>query len=95
MGAFLALKPNALQKPAKLVFGMIVTSFTSCHHVRMKIGPYIGCAVLVMVFGSAIFGILIRHGSGRNFDGLSSQPVDRHGKWYFQYQESGDHIDSR
>jgi hypothetical protein len=60
MGAFLALKPNALQKPAKLVFGMIVTSFTSCHHVRMKIGPYIGCAVLVMVFGSAIFGILIR-----------------------------------
>jgi hypothetical protein len=37
---------------------MIVTS--SCHHVRMKIGPYIGCAVLVMVFGSAIFGMLIR-----------------------------------
>ena len=26
----------------------------------MKIGPYIGCAVLVMVFGSAILGMLIR-----------------------------------
>jgi hypothetical protein len=26
----------------------------------MKIGPYIGCAVLVMVFGSAILGTLIR-----------------------------------
>ena len=39
---------------------MIVTSSTSCHHVRMKIGPYIGCAVLVMVFGSAILGMLIR-----------------------------------
>jgi hypothetical protein len=26
----------------------------------MKIGPYIGCAVLVLVFGSAIFGMLIR-----------------------------------
>ena len=58
--AFLALKSNTPQKPPKLVFGMIVTSFTSCHHVRMKIGPYIGCAVLVMVFGSAIFGMLIR-----------------------------------
>lgn len=39
---------------------MIVSSFTSCQHVRMKIGPYIGCAVLVMVFGSAILGMLIR-----------------------------------
>jgi Protein of unknown function (DUF4239) len=39
---------------------MIVTSFTSCQHVRMKIGPYIGCTVLVMVFGSAILGMLIR-----------------------------------
>ena len=26
----------------------------------MKIGPYIGCAVLVMVFGGAILGMLIR-----------------------------------
>jgi len=47
-------------RASKLVFGMIVTSSTSCHHVRMKIGPYIGCAVLVMVFGSAILGMLIR-----------------------------------
>src|SRR5258708_3765823 len=39
---------------------MIVTSSTSCHHFRMKSGPYIGCAVLVMVFGSAILGMLIR-----------------------------------
>ena len=28
--------------------------------VRMKVGPHIGCAVLVMVFGSAILGMLIR-----------------------------------
>ena len=26
----------------------------------MKVGPYIGCIVLVMVFGSAILGMLIR-----------------------------------
>jgi hypothetical protein len=93
---------------------MIVTRSTSCHRVRMKIGPYIGCAVLVMVFGSAILGMLIRRklpeshlsdeakgvvtlsmGVVGDFDGLSPQPVDRHGKWYFQYQESADHGDSR
>jgi hypothetical protein len=28
--------------------------------VRMKVGPYIGFIVLVMVFGSAILGMLIR-----------------------------------
>ena len=28
--------------------------------VRMKVGPYIGWIVLVMVFGSAILGMLVR-----------------------------------
>jgi hypothetical protein len=26
--------------------------------VRMKVGPHIGCAVLVMVFGSAVLGMV-------------------------------------
>jgi hypothetical protein len=77
--------------------------------VRMKVGPSIGFIVLVIVFASAILGMLMRrklpeshlgdetkgvvtvYGSGRDFDGLSPQPVDCHGKQYVQHQESGDH----